>query len=575
VNDNRSYNELLKELEDTRFRLEEANDTIDAIRTGNIDGLIVKGEDGHQLYTLRSADQTYRIFIEQMNEGAVTLNQYGVILYSNSKFASFLNLPMEKVIGQPFHSFISTSQKKQWDRIFNIAWEKDIKMEMLIKGNDVSVPALLSLKSLVLKEGTSIGIVITDLLEQKISEELLLKKNIELEKARNIAQHLTLTLENTVLERTHELKHRTEELEINIKEKSIAEAKLRANQERLTRILETMAEGVVIYDKWGNLTFANLMAQKMLGLVQNKEDSYSTPDWQHFKLDGNILPDEESPVALTLSSGLPIYDYEIGIRPPGNEMVYISVNTAPVYDEHRNITSILATYMDVTHRRKVIQEKDEFISVASHELRTPITSLKASLQLLDRIKTEPESELLPILIDQASKSLNKVSVLIDDLLNSTKMTEGQLHLNKTKFNIAQLITDFSQQIIVGGTHNIILEGALHTAVFADADKIDQVIVNLVNNAMKYGGESKDIIVKIEETEGSVKVSVADKGPGIAPEKIPHLFDRYFRVDLNGMQYSGLGLGLYICAQIIKKHNGDIGVESEPGTGSKFWFTLPL
>lgn len=558
-----------------QFQLEEANDTIDAIRTGNIDGLVVKSEEGHQLYTLRSADQTYRIFIEQMNEGAVTLNQNGLILYSNSKFASFLDLPMEKVMGQSFHSFISKGQEKQWDRIFKIAWEKDIKIEMTIRGNNDTIPALLSLKTLVLKEGISMSVVITDLSEQKLSEELLLKKNIELEKARNIAQHLTLTLENTVLERTHELKHRTKELEINIKEKSVAEARLRSNEERLTLILETMAEGVVIYDKWGNLTFANLMAQKILGLTHNKEDFYTIPDWQHFKLDGSILTDESGPVALTLSSGLPIYDYEIGIRPPGNEMTYISVNTAPIYDEYRNIISIIATYMDVTHRRKVIQQKDEFISVASHELRTPVTSLKASLQLLDRIKTDPGSELLPVLIDQANKSLNKVSVLIDDLLNSTKMTEGQLHLNKTRFNIAQLITDFRQQVITEGTHDIILEGALETEVFADAAKIDQVVVNLVNNAIKYGGESKNIIVTIEELDGNAKVSVADKGPGIAPEKIPHLFDRYFRVDLNGMQYSGLGLGLYICAQIIKKHNGHIGVDSELGGGSKFWFTLPL
>jgi two-component system phosphate regulon sensor histidine kinase PhoR len=575
VKDIKSYNELLKELEDLQFRLEEANDTIDAIRTGNIDGLIVKSDDGHQLYTLNSADQAYRIFIEQMNEGAVTLNRNGIILYSNSKFASFLNLPIERVIGQPFHSFIPADLEQQWERIFKIAWEKDIKTEMSIRGNDIPVPALLSLKALTLKEGISMSIVITDLSEQKLSEKLLLKKNIELEKARNIAQHLTLTLENTVLERTHELKNRTEELEINIKEKSIAEARLRNNEERLTGILETMAEGVVIYNKNGNITFANLMAQKILGLTRNQEDLYTIPDWQNLKLDGNALPDGESPIVLTLSTGTPMYDYEIGIRPPGKEIIYISVNTAPIYDEHKNIISIIATFMDVTHRRKVIQQKDEFISVASHELRTPVTSLKASLQLLDRIKTEPHSELFPTLIDQANKSLNKVSVLIDDLLNSTKMTEGQLHLNKTKFSIAQLITDFSQQVMAGGTHQIIMEGALHTEVFADADKIDQVIVNLVNNAVKYGADSKDIIVRIEQEKEKVKVSVIDKGPGIAPEKLPHLFDRYFRVDLNGMQYSGLGLGLYICAQIIKKHNGNIGVESLLGGGSKFWFTLPV
>jgi two-component system CheB/CheR fusion protein len=100
------------------------------------------------------------------------------------------------------------------------------------------------------------------------------------------------------------------------------------------------------------------------------------------------------------------------------------------------------------------------------------------------------------------------------------------------------------------------------------------VVNFVNNAVKYAPQSKEILIKIEKVNDMAKVSVIDRGPGISPEKIPHLFDRYYRVDSNGSQYSGLGLGLYISAEIIKKHSGVIGVDSELGKGSTFWFTFP-
>jgi signal transduction histidine kinase len=111
-------------------------------------------------------------------------------------------------------------------------------------------------------------------------------------------------------------------------------------------------------------------------------------------------------------------------------------------------------------------------------------------------------------------------------------------------------------------------------MWADELRIDQVVVNLVNNAVKYAPNQREIYLIIEDLGDWVKVSVKDNGPGISKDKLGHLFDRYYRVDYSGVQYSGLGLGLYISAEIVKKHNGRIGVESEIGKGSTFWFTVP-
>jgi len=124
-------------------------------------------------------------------------------------------------------------------------------------------------------------------------------------------------------------------------------------------------------------------------------------------------------------------------------------------------------------------------------------------------------------------------------------------------------------------HQFILEGELDICVHADEQQIEQVMANLIGNTVKYAPGSPEIIIKAERMVDAVKISVGDKGPGVPPEKLHYLFDRYYRADYSGIQYSGLGLGLYISSEIIKKHGGEIGVDSEPGKGSTFWFTLPL
>jgi signal transduction histidine kinase len=139
-----------------------------------------------------------------------------------------------------------------------------------------------------------------------------------------------------------------------------------------------------------------------------------------------------------------------------------------------------------------------------------------------------------------------------------------------------MIEDCCHHVQLAGHYNIQLQGDFDLQVQADAARIDQVVINFVNNSIKYAPESKDIMILVEKPDdNTAKVTVKDTGPGISADKIEHLFDRYYRVDTSGIQFSGLGLGLYISAEIIKKHGGQIGVDSEEGKGSAFWFTLPL
>jgi len=251
------------------------------------------------------------------------------------------------------------------------------------------------------------------------------------------------------------------------------------------------------------------------------------------------------------------------------------IRVEPLKNEDGEGPLWVCTATDINDLRLLQQNKDDFISIASHELKTPITSLKASLQLLDRIKDTPSSKMLPKLIEMANKSLNNVSILIDDLLNAGEMNEGQLHLNLKSFIISKVIDECCHYVRMEDVYTIITEGDMELQAHADAERMNQVVINFINNAIKYAPESKEIRINIGKVNDMAKVSVTDEGPGISADKLPHLFDRYYRGYSGGIHRSGFGLGLYICAEIIKKNNGQIGVTSELGKGSTFWFTLPL
>lgn len=195
--------------------------------------------------------------------------------------------------------------------------------------------------------------------------------------------------------------------------------------------------------------------------------------------------------------------------------------------------------------------------------------------MLEKMKENPSPVLLPKLIDQSNRSMQKVSTLVNDLLNVSRSNESQLRLHKTTFSIHDLLFNCCNHIRVVGKYKLSITGSEKLKVTADEHAIDQVVVNLVNNAVKYAPDSLEIILDIKKVGDMAKISVIDKGPGIEQDKLSHLFDRYYQAESRGFQNSGLGLGLYISAGIIKRHNGQIGVESELGKGSTFWFTLPL
>jgi len=231
---------------------------------------------------------------------------------------------------------------------------------------------------------------------------------------------------------------------------------------------------------------------------------------------------------------------------------------------------------DITEQQLLKLHKEEFISVASHELKTPITSLKANLQLMSRLLAGETlaKEKIVEMTRNAEKHVIKLSYLVNDLLSSTKIDQGHLSLDKTTFVLAELVEDCCSHIRLEGKYHINYQGDPAFMLFADRHKLDQVLVNLVNNAVKYAAGSFEIMIDATHSDGVTTISVSDYGQGIAPENLAHLFDRYFRLSNDNNKTSGLGLGLYISAEIVRLHGGEMGVESELGKGTTFWFTIP-
>ena len=366
-------------------------------------------------------------------------------------------------------------------------------------------------------------------------------------------------------------------VEAIVSEKTVLEQTLQSNQQRLQDILDTMAEGVVITDNEGEIIYVNPMGQRILGLTEEQiiGRSYHDNKWHSERLDGAPIPKEDHPMYVAVRTGLSVYDQEIAVVIEGREKIYISVNAAPLLDDDDSISGGIVTFTDVTNRRRVLQEKDDFISVASHELKTPIASLKGALQLLEKLHHNISPEMLAKLVTQSNKSMNKLTDLVESLLNSNRISQGRFPVHKIKFKIADLIHECCHHIRNADNSVIKFEGDPHLEVDADVQLIDQVIVNLVNNAVKYAPESKEILISLQPEGEFAKVSVTDYGPGIPADKLPYIFRRYYRVDNAGARFSGLGLGLFICSEIVEKHGGQMGVESKLGQGSTFWFTLPM
>jgi PAS domain S-box-containing protein len=261
---------------------------------------------------------------------------------------------------------------------------------------------------------------------------------------------------------------------------------------------------------------------------------------------------------------------------------------APIWSNTGAITHYIGIQNDITERKlkgiflklkglqtdKITLLKDEFIGSASHELRTPLTTLKTSLQLLDQLLDDEDDEKKQGLLHKANNGVNRLIHLIELFLNTIKLESGKLLHQYSTFKAKDAVKKAIAELGFSVAH-IKLSGNDALTVTADKERIEQVAVNILNNAVKFSGRDSLIHINIQRIGTNVKFTFRDQGIGILPDNLPYIFDRYYKGVDSQLNMSGLGLGLFISKEIIKSHGGDIGVESQRDVGSTFWFTLPV
>ena len=268
--------------------------------------------------------------------------------------------------------------------------------------------------------------------------------------------------------------------------------------------------------------------------------------------------------------------YEVRIK-KDETIKWVRVAGKVLYDKDGNPEKMLGIADDITGQKNLQQQKDNFIAMASHELKTPVTTIKAYGQVLEQILTQKGDVKEAAMITKMVTQVNRLNNLISDLLNITKINSGKLEYNRSNFNFNELVLEMTEDLQrTTADHKLIVSVAKAVTVIADRERISQVITNFISNAIKYSPASEIINIYTVVSENEVTFCVQDHGIGINKESQSKVFEQFYRVnDDRHKTFQGFGLGLYISSEIIKREGGKIWVNSIDGEGSTFCFSLSI
>ena len=606
-------------MERLRERLREVEETLEAIRSGEVDALVVNGPQGEQVYTLAGADRAYRFLVETMNEGAATLASDGTILYANGALGSLLRTELERIVGSAIHEYVAPEDKDRLRSLLELGAARSSRGEVRLRAADGAVvPASLSVRRLEVEEDVpAVVAVLTDLSEQKRAEDEL--------------RGHRLHLKELVDERTAELKRANEQLQQEITERKRAEQALRKSERQLAvrnqianifltipdeqmyaEVLRVILEaseskyGVFGYlDEGRNLVCASMTREVWDQCrVPGKNVVFPHDSWggiwgralkekKTFSSNEPLrVPEGHIPISRALAVPVVHQDQAIGVLEAANKLAgYDEKDLELVETIADSIAPILAARLQrdrqEKERKRAEEElrlakekleeanrlKDEFLSLASHELKTPITSLKIYSELAARRPDKLEPRLITTLVRQADQLVG----LVNDLLDVSRLQLNRMPLETRPLDLAGLVGElcerrrplFEERLVSCPLkrEEIVVEG--------DALRLEQVFSNLLDNAVKYSANGSRVQLRVRRRAGKAVVEVRDEGIGIPAEHLPHIFERFYKPSSQQAIYHGLGIGLYISKEIVERHGGRIWAESKPGKGSTFYVELPL
>ncbi len=357
----------------------------------------------------------------------------------------------------------------------------------------------------------------------------------------------------------------------NITEQVLQRQNMFVNQQYLDLVVQSAEMGTWLVNLSSGLMTLSEKSREILRI--GRTGQFSLQDALD-RIDPVDLPvvEEKLNEARTLKKAFQVeYRYH-----PSNGSRPVWIRSTGTAREEGDDTVILGAMMDITDQKTNEQRKDDFIGMVSHELKTPLTSISGYIQFIQMNKLQAPDAQMRIL-EKVTMHIRKMTTLINGFLNVSRFNSSHIQVDKSVFDMAKLLKDAEEEAQTSlTTHHVIFAPVDHTMVYADRDKVGQVITNLLSNAQKYSSPGTEIRVACVTQNKRALFSVKDYGIGISTHDLPKLFERYYRVkgDEN-KAVPGFGIGLYLCCEIVKRHGGDIWAESRLGEGSTFYFTLPV
>ncbi|MGA2881641.1 MAG: ATP-binding protein [Bryobacteraceae bacterium] len=517
--------DLPDRLRDLQGRLDEAEETLRALRSGEVDAIVAPGPEGDQVYTLKGADETYRIMVQEMAEGALTLTLDGLILFSNKQFASMLRSPLERVIGSRILDVVAPEDAHIVSELLSRTGRRKAEVRLSPDGA-AFVPVYLSVQNVILDGAECHCVIVTDLSAQKRYEEIV-------------------------------------------------------------AVMEAVPVGVFIaHDAECRRMVGNRMAYELLRVpagasVSESVSERETPKtWREVR-DGRDIPAGELPMQMAARSGQPVHDYEFDmVFDDGTSQCWLG-NAVPLFDETRQSRGAVGTFVDITDRKRAGEalestnaELRSFAYVLTHGLQEPLRMVLDSTELLAQESKGKLGADADKYLSYSVAGALKMEAILKGLVRYWEVTERSGEsLSPVDCNhlLSQALLNLQPEI--RQSRAIVTSDPLPT-VAADEVMVLQVFQNLIGNSIKYRGEAvPNIHVSAVRAGERWQFSVRDNGIGIDRADAARVFDMFGRLDGNGVPGSGIGLAL--CRKVVERHGGRIWVESEVGRGAAFKFTIPI
>lgn len=435
------------------------------------------------------------------------------------------------------------------------------------------------------------------------ANEELTAINEELVEAREELSEANESLESRVIERTKALQDSEEETQALNEELTAINEEMAATNEELMATNEELAESERrLQELVDELRQADERSAKLAAIVESSDDAIIGKDlngvvtaWNRgaehifgyseaeivgqpvLKLIPEDLHHEEPFILSRLRNGEKIDHYETIRRTADGRRIDVSLTISPIHDKEGRVIGVSKIARDISEQKRDDQRKNDFIGMASHELKTPLTSLTALVQVLHQKLKVHDDPFVPQALNKAHLQTKKMSSLINGFLNVSRLESGKLEIVKQDFDLTELAKEQLEEIrLTVSSHTFMFEPDNVVTVLADREKIGSVISNLLTNAVKYSPKGKLINITCIMRDGQALFSVQDEGMGIKAQDLPRIFDRYYRAGSEHTRHiSGFGVGLYLSAEIIQRHDGRIWAESQKGVGSTFFFYLPV